>query len=126
MTKASKGFWIGVLALAEMAGMSLWFTSAAILPDIVREAAVSESRQALLSSAVQAGFVVGALAVSISGIADRLDPRRLFSASAILATCAAAALASSTVPGSVLHGPIDSAVPRSQRGLPASGEARLA
>ena len=85
MTKASKSFSIGVLALAEMAGMSLWFTSAAILPDIVREAPVSESRQALLSSAVQAGFVVGALAVSISGIADRLDPRRLFSASAILA-----------------------------------------
>jgi MFS family permease len=85
MTGRSKRFSIGLLAAAEMAGMSLWFTSAAILPDIVREASVSDTRQALMSSAVQAGFVVGALAVSISGIADRLDPRRLFAASALAA-----------------------------------------
>src|SRR5690606_38776272 len=62
-----------------------WFTSAAILPDIAREAAISDARQALMSSAVQAGFVAGALAVSISGLADRVDPRRVFAASAISA-----------------------------------------
>ena len=67
--------------------MSLWFTSAAILPDIAREAAISDARQALMSSAVQAGFVAGALAVSISGLADRVDPRRVFAASALAAAC---------------------------------------
>lgn len=65
--------------------MNLWFTSAAVLPDMAREAAIPVDRQALLSSAVQAGFVMGALIVSISGIADRVDPRRVFAASAMAA-----------------------------------------
>jgi MFS family permease len=76
---------IALLVLAEMFGMCLWFASAAVLPDMAREGAISATRQAQLSSAVQAGFVVGALIVSISGIADRLDPRRVFAASAICA-----------------------------------------
>jgi MFS family permease len=74
---------ISLLVLAEIFGMCLWFASAAVLPDMAREGAIGAMRQALLSSAVQAGFVLGALLVSISGIADRLDPRRVFAASAI-------------------------------------------
>lgn len=83
---------VSVLVMAEMAGMSLWFVSAAILPDIVREAQIGTARQALLSSAVQAGFVIGALVISISGLADRLDPRRVFAACALLAATANAAI----------------------------------
>jgi MFS family permease len=73
---------IGFLILATAAGMSLWFMTAAILPDITAEAGLSSAHQTLLSSAVQAGFVVGALIISISGAADRIDPRYVF------ATCA--------------------------------------
>lgn len=65
--------------------MSLWFVSAAILPDMLREADVSAPRQAALSSGVQAGFVFGALVSAILGIADRFDPRRVFAASAVAA-----------------------------------------
>lgn len=79
-----------LLIVAEAIGMNLWFTSAAVLPDLAREGIIPASQQALLSSAVQAGFVVGALLVSISGIADRFDPRRVFAFSA--ATAAAANL----------------------------------
>ncbi len=89
---ASKRASVAVLVLAEMAGMSLWFTSAAVLPDMVREGAIAPVRQALLSTGVQAGFVVGALVVSISGIADRHDPRRVFALSAIAAALANAVL----------------------------------
>jgi MFS family permease len=79
-------FWsVTVLVLAEMAGMSLWFMSAAILPDILRETAISVTRQALLSSSVQAGFVAGALIIAMIGLADRLDPRRVFAACAVAA-----------------------------------------
>jgi MFS family permease len=82
-------FWsVIVLVSAEMAGMSLWFMSAAILPDILRETAISVTRQALLSSSVQAGFVVGALVISMVGIADRLDPRKVFAACAVAAAAA--------------------------------------
>ncbi len=92
MADGSKVLSILVLVVAELSGMSLWFTSAAILPDMVREAAVSPMRQALLSSGVQAGFVLGALAFSISGVPDRFDPRTVFSLSCLAAAAANLAL----------------------------------
>ncbi len=81
-----------LLLIAQVAAMSLWFISAAVLPEMVREAAISPVRQAALSSAVQAGFVIGALTSAFLGLADRFDPRRVFAASAIGAGCANAAL----------------------------------
>lgn len=76
---------LGLLMLAEIAGMSLWFMSAAILPDLTREFAISEFAQAALSSAVQIGFVFGAVVSALLGLADRIDPKRFFAVSAILA-----------------------------------------
>ncbi|MTI44542.1 sugar phosphate permease [Roseibium hamelinense] len=78
--------------LAEIAGMSLWFMSAAILPDMLAETPISEFRQAALSSAVQAGFVVGALLSAVFGLADRIDPRRFFAACALSAALVNASL----------------------------------
>lgn len=84
--------------LAEIAGMSLWFMSAAILPDLTREFEISGFRQAALSSAVQVGFVCGALASALLGLADRIDPRRFFAFCAILAALFNASLLAA-VPG---------------------------
>lgn len=81
--------------------MSLWFLSAAILPDMLREVSMSPVRQAALSSGVQAGFVVGALVSAVLGIADRFDPRRVFAISAICAALANAVLLVSE-PGSAV------------------------
>lgn len=83
---------IALLLIAQVAAMSLWFVSAAILPDMMAEAAISSARQALLSSGVQAGFVVGALASAIFGLADRYDPRRVFAISALAAALINASL----------------------------------
>jgi MFS family permease len=85
MIRTSKRLSILLLVLAEMMGMSLWFVSAAVLPDMVREAELAVDRRALLSSAVQAGFVIGALLLAVSGLADRFEPRRLFAFSAVSA-----------------------------------------
>jgi MFS family permease len=74
---------VSLLLLAEVAAMSLWFVSAAVLPDMLRETELSPIRQAALSSGVQAGFVMGALISAVLGLADRYDPRRVFAASAI-------------------------------------------
>ena len=63
--------------------MSLWFVSAAILPNMLHQVQLSPFHQAALSSAVQAGFVVGALLSAILGLADRFDPRGVFALSAI-------------------------------------------
>jgi len=89
---ASKRRSIALLLIAQVAAMSPWFVSAAILPEMLREAPVSAFRQAALSSGVQAGFVVGALLSAIFGIADRFDPRRVFLTSAVLAGLANALL----------------------------------
>ncbi|MEM7426530.1 MAG: MFS transporter [Pseudomonadota bacterium] len=90
---------ISLLLIAEVAALSLWFVSAAILPEMQREAPMSPFRQAAMSSAVQAGFVVGALVSAVMGLADRFDPRRVFAASAIAAAIANGTLLTSE-PGS--------------------------
>jgi MFS family permease len=83
---------VAALALAQVLAMSLWFVSAAILPEMVAEAALGAGRAAALSSAVQIGFVVGALTLSIHGTADRTDPRRVFVVSCLIAAAANLAL----------------------------------
>lgn len=79
---------IGLLVLAEVAAMSLWFVSSATLNDVRSQAGLGAFQSALLVSAVPAGFVVGALYVAMSGIADRFDPRRIFAIAACLAAVA--------------------------------------
>ena len=91
---------VSVLLVAEFAAMSLWFVTAAILPDMMREVAISPGRQAALSSGVQAGFVIGALISASLGLADRFDPRRVFAVSAIGAALVNAGLLVA-IPGSM-------------------------
>lgn len=80
------------LVIATVAGMSLWFMTAAVLPDMAAEAALRDADLAWLSSAVQAGFVAGSLIFALSGLPDRIDPRRLFAACATGAALANLAL----------------------------------
>ena len=92
---------ISLLLVAEVAAMSLWFVSAAILPEMVRETELSAIRQAALSSGVQAGFVIGAILSAVLGLADRYDPRRVFAISAVGAGMANLVLLTAS-PGSAL------------------------
>ena len=77
-----------LLVLAEVAAMSLWFVSSAILVELQKEVQLHALQSALLVSGVAAGFVIGALYVAISGIADRYDPRKVFALSALVAALA--------------------------------------
>ena len=79
---------LSLLIVAEIAAMSLWFVSAAVVGEMAKEQPVGAAARAALSSAVQAGFVVGALLSAIFGLADRFDPRRVFAVSALLASLA--------------------------------------
>ena len=78
---------VAVLIVTQIAVLSLWFSSAAVLPEMAREAGLSAARLAWLSTAVQLGFGAGALVYAVLGFADRYDPRRVF----MLSTFAAAA-----------------------------------
>ncbi|SDD31350.1 Cyanate permease [Paracoccus isoporae] len=73
-----------LLCLTVICGMSPWFATGAAILDIARERQIGPVMQAMLSSAVQAGFVAGALGVAVTGIADRIDPRRVLAVSALL------------------------------------------
>jgi len=77
---------ITILVIAQVSALSLWFISAAVLPDMLREFSISAGRQAALNSAVPAGFVVGALMSALLGLSDRFDPRGLFFICACIAS----------------------------------------
>lgn len=83
---------MALLMLAQVLVLSLWFISAATMPGMLAEVAISPARQAALSSGVQIGFVGGALVSAVLGLADRFDPRALFAGCAVLAAAANAAL----------------------------------
>ncbi len=83
---------VAVLIVTQIAVLSLWFSSAAVLPEMGREAGLSAARLAWLSTAVQIGFGAGALVFALIGLADRYDPRRVFMASALAGAAANLAL----------------------------------
>lgn len=51
---------LALLLLATMAGMSLWFMSAAVLPDMAAEVGLTDTDLGWLSSVVPLGFAAGA------------------------------------------------------------------
>lgn len=89
---APKANAIVLLSVCEIAALALWFSATAVLPSIVKDAALSPAQVSLFTSAVQAGFVCGTLVSAMFGLADRLDPRRFFMGSALIAAAANATL----------------------------------
>lgn len=87
-----KALSLALLVVAEVLAMALWFMTAAILPQLSAEVGLDTAQQAWLSSAVQAGFALGALASAVTGLADRFDPRRVMAVSAWGAAAATLAL----------------------------------
>ena len=68
--------------------MALWFSATAVIPALKKEMSLDSETASLFTSAVQLGFVVGTLTSAFLGLADRLDLRRFFMASAIVAASA--------------------------------------
>ncbi|OLE51516.1 MAG: MFS transporter [Acidobacteria bacterium 13_1_20CM_3_53_8] len=72
-----------LLALAELLGMSLWFSASAIVPALKLEWHLSESAADWLTLAVQLGFVAGTLLSALFNLPDIINSRHLFTVSAI-------------------------------------------
>ncbi len=90
--QSNKWLSLSLLALCGVAALSLWFSATAVIPALEREAPLGSVTKSLFTGAVQIGFVVGSLASALLGLADRLDPRRFFMASALVAAAANAAI----------------------------------
>jgi MFS family permease len=69
--------------LAELLGMSLWFTASAVAPRIASEWKLSAGTTSWLTLAVQLGFVVGTLISAMANLPDVMSVRRLFAVSAL-------------------------------------------
>ncbi len=89
---ASKRASIAVIAVAQLMAMALWFSASAVVPQLVAEFRLSGFMQSALTSGVQLGFVAGCLVSAFLSLADRLELRRLFAASALLGAGANALL----------------------------------
>jgi len=71
------------LATAMFLAMTTWFTTAAVVPQLREAWQLEPSGTALLTIAVQLGFVVGAVGSAALGIADRFAATRVMLAGAL-------------------------------------------
>ncbi len=83
---------LALLSLAELLGMSLWFTGSAVAPELQGRWALSADQVGLLSTAVQLGFVGGTALSAILNLADIVPARRFFAGAAIAGAAANAGL----------------------------------
>ena len=76
-------FAVVAIVFAEFFGTSLWFSANAAADDLARAWALSATQLGHLTIAVQLGFIVGTLAFSLTGLADRYRASRIFTACAL-------------------------------------------
>ena len=83
---------LGLLALAELLAMALWFSASAVLPQLVDAWHLSDAQRSWMTMSVQIGFVAGALLSAVLNLADRMQARNLFAACALTGASLTAAI----------------------------------
>jgi len=74
---------LALLAIAELLGMSLWFSGSAVIPALTIEWKLSDSGASWLTLSVQLGFVAGTLLSALLNLPDIISPRHLFALTAV-------------------------------------------
>ncbi len=75
---------LGLLGVAEMLGMGLWMTASSVSVQLGDLWNLGSGQAALLTTAVQIGFVLGTGVLAVSNLADVAANRWLFTGSAWL------------------------------------------
>jgi MFS family permease len=83
---------LGLLATAELLGMSLWFAASAVAPQLAQRWSLSGAQTAWLTTIVQLGFVCGTALAALLNLADLLPSARFFAVAALSGAAANAAL----------------------------------
>ncbi len=83
---------LGVLAIAELLGMSLWFAPNAVRDVLGARWALDAGQLGMLTTAVQLGFVAGTATAATLNLADLWPSRYYLAGSALLASAANLAL----------------------------------
>ncbi len=84
---------LGLLALAEVLGMSLWFSASAVSEQYRAQWTLSVAETGWLTTVVQLGFVAGTAAAALLNLADVAPSRWYFAVSGTLGAIANASLA---------------------------------
>ena len=86
MTQIPRGAWstLVLLSLAELMGMSLWFTASALSPELAAQWGLGEGQAGWLTTVVQLGFVAGTAVAAFLNLADIFPAGRYFCVSALL------------------------------------------
>lgn len=79
---------ISIIVFCQISAMTLWFSATSAAAALVRSSQLSGQQAGLLTGAVQLGFVAGTISSAAIGLADRIDPRRLFCAAALIGAVA--------------------------------------
>ena len=74
---------LALLAIAELLGMSLWFSGSAVVPALTKEWNLNGEAVSWLTLSVQLGFVAGTLLSAFFNLPDIISPRHLFTLTAI-------------------------------------------
>src|SRR5690606_39992547 len=69
---------VAVISIAQLMGTALWFSTNSVMADLENAWGMSSTNIALLTAAVQLGFVLGTLVLSLSGLADRYRASGIF------------------------------------------------
>jgi MFS family permease len=94
------GRWLilAVLSVGQLLGMSLWFAASATSVQLADRWSLDAGDAALLTTAVQIGFVAGTALAALLNLADLVPARRYFAVSAIAAAGANVAILIATGP----------------------------
>ena len=78
--------WIAliIMSISELMVMSLWFSASAVAPELATIWGISGIGTLIVTLMVQFGFVAGALISASLGLADKMNPRKLFAFSALM------------------------------------------
>ena len=84
----SKSRALVLVSLATFFSLSVWFSTNAISGALEVEKSIDESSMAILTIAVQLGFVFGTLLIAVTNLSDLINARTLFAYAAVLAALA--------------------------------------
>jgi MFS family permease len=84
---------LALLCVAELLGMSLWFTASAIAPQLGQQWQLDPAQTGWLTTSVQLGFVAGTALAALLNLADVLPSRAYFASAALLSAAMNALLA---------------------------------
>jgi MFS family permease len=104
MAQAGKPFAVGMITICQLMALSLWFSATAVLPQLRAEFDLGAIQSSLFTSSVLLGFVLGTLISAFFGLADRVEARHFWAASAFIAATANILILAVPVDGVVVIG----------------------